>query len=208
MIAISKIVKVDGEDVNITCEGVSAREALELCDAAAEELGAAPPSEAPAGSKKRGRRTKAEMDAARAAAASAGAPAGPDPTLPGIMPAPAQVFAPPMTGAQAEAVLSTAQFTDAPPLPQGPKTVEFAPPPFEVPGPPPIDPRDELADRIIATINATTGLAPEWSSYIDANYAKACAGRDVREILEALRDEGYIECSDKALERCAVMAAA
>jgi hypothetical protein len=34
----------------------------------------------------------------------------------------------------------------------------------------------------------------------------AKTGRDVREILEAMRDEGYIECSDDALERCAKMA--
>lgn len=34
----------------------------------------------------------------------------------------------------------------------------------------------------------------------------ARSGRDVREILDAMRDEGYIECSDKALERIAVMA--
>lgn len=31
-------------------------------------------------------------------------------------------------------------------------------------------------------------------------------GRDIREILEAMRDEGYIECSDAALERCAILA--
>ena len=31
-------------------------------------------------------------------------------------------------------------------------------------------------------------------------------GRDVREILAAMRDEGYIECTDAALERCAQMA--
>lgn len=31
-------------------------------------------------------------------------------------------------------------------------------------------------------------------------------GRDVREILAAMRDEGYIECTDDALERCAKMA--
>lgn len=32
------------------------------------------------------------------------------------------------------------------------------------------------------------------------------SGRDVREILQAMRDEGYITCTDAALERCAVMA--
>lgn len=31
-------------------------------------------------------------------------------------------------------------------------------------------------------------------------------GRDVREILDAMRDEGYIACSDAALARCAVLA--
>lgn len=31
-------------------------------------------------------------------------------------------------------------------------------------------------------------------------------GRDIREILEAMRDEGYIQCSDVALDRCVVMA--
>jgi hypothetical protein len=31
-------------------------------------------------------------------------------------------------------------------------------------------------------------------------------GREIREILEAMRDEGYIECSDAALERCAALA--
>jgi hypothetical protein len=44
----------------------------------------------------------------------------------------------------------------------------------------------------------------EMADEVRAEAAKT--GRDVREILEAMRDEGYIECSDDALERCAVMA--
>jgi hypothetical protein len=35
---------------------------------------------------------------------------------------------------------------------------------------------------------------------------RAKSGRDIREILQALRDEGYIDCSNEALERCAKMA--
>lgn len=31
-------------------------------------------------------------------------------------------------------------------------------------------------------------------------------GRDIREILEAMRDEGYIDCTDEALEQCAARA--
>lgn len=31
-------------------------------------------------------------------------------------------------------------------------------------------------------------------------------GRNVREILNAMRDEGYIECTDQALEECAKIA--
>lgn len=31
-------------------------------------------------------------------------------------------------------------------------------------------------------------------------------GRDVREILDAMRDEGYIDCTDEALERIAKIA--
>lgn len=31
-------------------------------------------------------------------------------------------------------------------------------------------------------------------------------GREVREILAAMRDEGYITCTDDALERCAKIA--
>ena len=44
----------------------------------------------------------------------------------------------------------------------------------------------------------------ELADQVRAEAAKT--GRDVREILEAMRDEGYIECSDDALERCAKMA--
>lgn len=32
-------------------------------------------------------------------------------------------------------------------------------------------------------------------------------GRDIQEILEAMRDEGYIECTDEELEQCAARAA-
>ena len=32
------------------------------------------------------------------------------------------------------------------------------------------------------------------------------SGRDIREILAALRDEGYFDCTDEELERCARLA--
>ena len=37
--------------------------------------------------------------------------------------------------------------------------------------------------------------------------AKA-TGRNVREILDAMRDEGYIDCTDEYLEQCAKLAEA
>lgn len=47
----------------------------------------------------------------------------------------------------------------------------------------------------------------EWQDIADQVRAEAAkTGRDVREILDAMRDEGYIQCSDNALERCALMA--
>jgi hypothetical protein len=37
-------------------------------------------------------------------------------------------------------------------------------------------------------------------------YVHLETGRAIREILSAMRDEGYIDCTDDALERCARMA--
>src|SRR5579871_2818812 len=76
MIKVSKSFVVDGVDIYIQAEGGSAKEALAIVEAAGEELGAAPPDDTAKGAK-RPRRTKAEMDAAKAAAAANGAPAQP-----------------------------------------------------------------------------------------------------------------------------------
>ena len=47
----------------------------------------------------------------------------------------------------------------------------------------------------------------EWQEIADQVRAEAAkTGRDEQEILEAMRDEGYIECNDTLLERIARMA--
>jgi hypothetical protein len=40
----------------------------------------------------------------------------------------------------------------------------------------------------------------------DARQEHQKSGRAVREILDAMRDEGYIDCTDEELERCAKLA--
>lgn len=70
-VRVAKVVVVDGVDVNISAEGGSAAEALAIVEREAEDIGAAPDAGATNGAAKgsRKRRTRAEMDAARAGAA-------------------------------------------------------------------------------------------------------------------------------------------
>ena len=172
---LSKIVVVDGVEISVSAEGGSAKEALSIIDAAAEELGAAPaPPEGAAKGEGRRRRTKAEMDAARAALAAAGGVERPDPRLPD--PAePARVFAPPAQ-ARPETRTGDAGWSGAPALPQEARSVGFEPPPagapaFEAPPPsfeaPPVKTiEQDLCEEIDAELKATIALKPEWSEHV------------------------------------------
>jgi hypothetical protein len=163
MIRIAKVVVIDGAEYQISSEAIDAQTALAAVLAAANTLGAAPDAAAAAqAGGKRPRRTKAEMDAARAAAAGGatatlpvppgqvtsvdvtkgGAPAysSPPTTLPGPMPPPAEplrAFGPPADPATSPPPDAPAVWSDAPPLPQDSKTVAFDGPPPPLPGEPP-----------------------------------------------------------------------
>lgn len=89
-VRVGGIFTVDGSEIQILCEGGSAKEAYAALLGYAEELGGvvAPPENAANGAdkKQRNRRTKAEMDAARTAAVDGGSaapPRQPTPDLPG-----------------------------------------------------------------------------------------------------------------------------
>lgn len=89
-VRVGGIFTVDGSEIQILCEGGSAKEAYAALLGYAEELGGvvAPPEGAANGAdkKQRNRRTKAEMDAARTAAVDGGSatpPRQPTPDLPG-----------------------------------------------------------------------------------------------------------------------------
>jgi len=181
---LSKIVVVDGVEISVSAEGGSAKEALSIIDAAAEELGAAPaPPEGAAKGEGRKRRTKAEMDAARAAL---GGPANAsstqqNPPLPG--PAePARVFAPPAQ-ARPETRTGDAGWSGAPALPQEVRSVGFEPPPagapaFEAPPPsfeaPPVKTIEQtLCEKIDAELKATIALKPEWSEHVHRAFEAA-----------------------------------
>ena len=167
---LSKIVVVDGVEISVSAEGGSAKEALSIIDAAAEELGAAPaPAEGAGKGEGRKRRTKAEMDAARAALAPAAAP--------GVSPLsgpaePARVFAPPAQ-TRPETRTEDVVWGEAPALPQEARTVGFEPPPaapaFEPPPPvfdappPPVKTMEEtLREQIDSEMRATIALQPAW----------------------------------------------
>jgi hypothetical protein len=99
-VRVGGIFVVDGAEVQILTEGGSAKEAYAALLHYAEELGGlpAPPEANGADKKQRNRRTKSEMDAARAAAVDSGnaaPPRQPAPDLPGpAQPAPMSAFAP------------------------------------------------------------------------------------------------------------------
>jgi len=190
---LSKIVVVDGVEISVSAEGGSAKEALSIIDAAAEELGAAPaPPEGAAKGEGRRRRTKAEMDAARAALASAaGTPVTGTHPLPG--PAePARVFAPPVHKDEGRIVDGAKGYTTAtedvvwsgaPALPQEVRSVGFEPPPagapaFEAPPPsfeaPPVKTIEQtLCEKIDAELKATIALKPEWSEHVHRAFEAA-----------------------------------
>lgn len=178
---LSKIVVVDGVEISVSAEGGSAKEALSIIDAAAEELGAAPaPAEGAGKGEGRKRRTKVEMDAARAALAPAAAPGGA--ALPG--PAePARVFAPPAS-LRPETRTEDVVWSDAPALPQEARSVGFEPPPagapaFEPPPPSFEAPVPSLEDnyrRLIAdAVTATIALEPAWEKTVRDSLAAAVA---------------------------------
>lgn len=164
MIRVAKIVVVDGAEVQVSAEHESPQTALLAVNAAASALGAAP--EAPSSGKKPpNRRSKAEMDAARAAAAAPaidrqdggsppalGAPpadgrvVGTDyaeppasSVLPGPLPPPEplRAFAPPADQVATHA--APAMWGPEPPVPQVGKQVAFdgPPPPLPDASPPP-----------------------------------------------------------------------
>jgi hypothetical protein len=161
MIQVSKKIIVDGEPIIVTADGGSWAEALSLVEAAAEELGAAPVASAAAegGPKKRGRRTKAEMEAAKAAAAAAGAglPPHANGQAPLLPPGPATVFGPGV------------HFAPEDPAPIGERSVGFdGPPDFET-SPPPIeqaDPFQQIKEQIAQEVGEQVRIAPEWEGAI------------------------------------------
>ena len=188
MIRIAKEAVVDGVTYQISAEGGSAKEALSIVDAAAEELGAAPAGAAPRAPGARGRRSKAEMEAARAAAAGVtpieqhieATPASPP--LPGPMPpaAPAHVFGPP-SGSEF-ATQPTVVWADAPVVPQVGKTVGFdGPPPPPPEAPPPKSVEETLREEIDATMARTIAMKPEWrEAVVRAMHTAAAAhGGDI-----------------------------
>lgn len=161
-VRVAGIYLVDGDEIQILVEGGSAKEAYEALLHEVEEIGGVPaggePPAAGAAPKKRNRRTKAEMEAARVAATTENAapPRQPTPELPGpaapAQPAPISAFAPQPFAAPAQQVPvgpelvalppgmsrpgdwappagPPAAFTDDPRVPQDGKTVGFDGPP-------------------------------------------------------------------------------
>lgn len=193
MIRVSKLIVVDGEELNVSAEGGSAKEALAMVDHEAEALGAAPRAAALAkNGATRTRRTKAELEAARAAQETP-APAAPGPEPARVFAAPVSVvgasypanspgqgYAPgpsPITLPEPGAVFTPSQsgasFAPGPAAPQAEKSVAFdgpPPPTFDAPSPPPPPPSEEdaLRERISAAVNATIELKPAWREAVTA----------------------------------------
>lgn len=131
-VTVARVFLVDGVEVQVQCEGGSAKEAYVYVQQAAEELGAAPngPSEAAADKAKRKRRTKAEIAADEATAAGK-----PEVQVPAALPAGVVHAFPTPTPYPGQPGVA---FTDDPPVPLGHSEVALAPggpPPFS--GPPP-----------------------------------------------------------------------
>lgn len=203
MIRISKIYLVDGEEVNVSAEGGSAKEALAIIEQEAETLGPAPRAKAPGPAGTRARRTKAEMDAAKAAQESGAIPPRAEPAHP-VGPEPTRVFGTPAqqipvgperagpeptrvftnTGRNfaelpASGLGSTVSFAPGAPAPQDAKSVAFegGPPPAVVeapsPPPPPDSEEDTLREQINAVMKETIDLHPAWRDAVIAAMHRA-----------------------------------
>lgn len=230
-IRISKIYVVDGEEVNVSVEGGSAKEALATIEQEAETLGPAPRARAvgPAGT--RTRRTKAEMDAAKAAQENGAIPPRAEPAHP-VGPEPTRVFGTPaqqvpvgpervQLPVQGHTINSgqgysspTASFAPGAPAPQDAKSVAFegGPPPAVVeapsPPPPPDSEEDTLREQINAVMKTTIDLHPAWRDAVIAAMHRAAEkhGGDIfRMAAEPLRDvlKGVEEYQRKVREALA-----
>lgn len=203
-IRISKIYVVDGEEVNVSAEGGSAKEAFAIIEQEAETLGPAPRAKAAGPAGTRTRRTKAELDAARVAAG--GVPVGPEPAHP-VGPEPTRVFAltggavtqsdPRLLTGGAAAQSGPASFAPGAPAPQDAKSVAFegGPPPAVVeapsPPPPPDSEEDTLREQINAVMKTTIDQHPAWRDAVIAAMHRAAEkhGGDIfRMAAEPLRD--------------------
>jgi hypothetical protein len=156
MIRVEKHIVVDGQTLKLSAEGGSAKEALAIIEREADDLGAAPSGPngvAPAAvaSGKRARRTKAEMEAARAAAGA-------------------------FQASDQSAQQPASAFDDSvPPMPEPEKSVTFAPP-VETPPPPIADPLEPIREQIDQVVKATIAIKPEWNDAVIAAY-RTVAGR-------------------------------
>ena len=204
-IRISKIYVVDGEEVNVSAEGGSAKEALAIVEQEAEALGPAPRAKAAGPAGTRVRRTKAELEAAKAAQESEALRADSQAEVQAAkaLPEPARVFT---TGGRSFGPDPTAKwpeptgpasFASGAPVPQEPKSVAFegGPPPAVVeapsPPPPPDSEEDTLRERINAVMNDTIDLHPAWRDAVIAAMHRAAEkhGGDIfRMAADALRD--------------------
>lgn len=201
MIRVAREAVVDGVTYQVSAESDHVESAFHLVGAACDRLGAAPSGKASGATGGVKRRTKAEMEAAKAAAASPsqGAP------LLGIPPGvePMRVFDSPAAFQPSQQVV----WDDAPPVPQDGKTVAFDGPPPPLPealAPPPVasppvkSETTLLCEEIDKTMSGTIALNPAWRDYVVQAYHKATSphGGDIfamgaaqlREVLRGVQD--------------------
>ena len=211
MIRISKIFVVDGEEINVSAEGGSAKEALAIVEQEAETLGPAPRAGNGGIAKTRARRTKAELEAARAAQEAA-VTASHNPTT-----EPTRVFQPTTEPAFHSGIPTTgipsgpASFAPGAPAPQEAKSVAFeGGPPVDAPSPPPPPDSEEdtLREKINAVMKETIDLHPAWRDAVIAAMHRAAEkhGGDIfRMAAEPLRDvlKGVEEYQRKVREALA-----
>ena len=219
-IRISKIFVVDGEEINVSAEGGSAKEALAIIEQEAETLGPAPRGAGNGGlAKTRTRRTKAELEAAKAAQEAA--PVSTASHNPTVGPEPARVFAAPtqQLPVQGHTIINpgqgytspTASFAPGAPAPQEAKSVAFeGGPPVDAPSPPPPPDSEEdtLREKINAVMKETIDLHPAWRDAVIAAMHRAAEkhGGDIfRMAAEPLRDvlKGVEEYQRKVREALA-----
>lgn len=93
---------------------------------------------------------------------------GPDPSA--LFPLPSGATAAYENNVITNAGSATVRVDPAPPLPQGIRSVELEPPPFEIP-----TPEQNARDGIVATLEETRRLAPQWSKAIEENYTRTVA---------------------------------